>query len=184
MGMLDFLTDKRRSAAQRKAADALYAAAIAQARQPAFYAEWGVPDTLDGRFDLLVLHVHLLCRRLAQDEAQPLGSEVAQKLFDAMFTDMDRNLREMGVGDPSIPRKIKAMIQAFYGRRKVYDAALAADDAALTAAVARNIFNAEAAPCAHALAAYARRVAAALDRTAADDIVAGRFAFPPVGGVG
>src|SRR5687767_10591046 len=119
MGLLDFLTRQDRGGRAQTAA-ALYAAAVAQARQPAFYVALGVPDTLEGRFELIVLHVHLLCRRLgALGES---GAALAQALFDCMFRDMDRNLRELGVGDPSLPRRIKAMLEAYYGRIKAYDA--------------------------------------------------------------
>ncbi|MCW5773204.1 MAG: ubiquinol-cytochrome C chaperone family protein [Rhodospirillaceae bacterium] len=178
--MLDFLVARRRSGAVKRNASALYAAAVAQARRPEFYTVIGVPDTLDGRFDMIVLHIHLLCRRLATHDAGPGGGELAQALFDAMFADMDRNLREMGVGDPSIPRRIKAMAKAFYGRGQAYEGALAGGDAALTAALARNIFNAESAPGAAALAGYVRRAIAAIGSATPAAFAAGQIAFPAV----
>jgi cytochrome b pre-mRNA-processing protein 3 len=175
--MLDFLTAGRRDRPRRGAAEALYAAAVAQARRPEFYSRLDVPDTLDGRFDLILLHVYLLCRRLT---ARADGRAAAQALFDTMFGDMDRNLREMGVGDPSIPRRIKAMIQAFYGRRQAYDEALAGSDAALATAIARNVYNGENPPGAVELAGYVRRAAAAVDRADRGALLAGKIDFPPV----
>ena len=176
MGLLDFLSAKDRGARGRGASD-LYAAAVAQARTPVFYTELGAPDTLEGRFELIVLHVHLLCRRLGRAGAG--GAALAQALFDIMFRDMDRNLRELGVGDPSIPRRIKAMIEAYYGRIKAYDAALAAGGDALATAIARNVLNAEAVPPGAAvLADYAQRAAKAIEAAPIEDLLAGRVGFP------
>jgi len=177
MGLLDFLSSKDRGARERKAA-ALYAAAVAQARQPALYTDLAAPDTLDGRFELIVLHVHLLCRRLGTLGAE--GTALAQALFDAMFRDMDRNLRELGVGDPSVPRRIKAMIEAYYGRIKAYDAAFAAGGDALAETIARNVYNAAGAtPPARSMADYARRAQQAIDAAPAAGLLDGRIAFPP-----
>jgi cytochrome b pre-mRNA-processing protein 3 len=177
MGLLNFLSSKDRGGRERKARD-LYAAAVAQARQPALYTNLAAPDTLDGRFELIVLHVHLLCRRLGALGQE--GAGIAQALFDTMFRDMDRNLRELGVGDPSLPRRIKAMIEAYYGRVKAYDAALAAGGDALAQTIARNVYNAaEATPAAQAMAHYALRVQQALAAMAEADLLAGRVAFPP-----
>src|SRR5690242_9073061 len=89
---------------------ALYGAIVAQARAPAFYMNYGVPDTLDGRFELLVLHAFLYFRRLKREPAAEAG-EAGQAVFDLMFLDMDRSLRELGVGDLSVPKKIKRMAQ-------------------------------------------------------------------------
>jgi len=178
MGLLDFLSSKERGARERRAA-ALYAAAVAQARQPALYTSLEAPDTLDGRFELIVLHVHLLCRRLAQLGGE--GAAIAQALFDTMFRDMDRNLRELGVSDPSVPRRIKAMLEAYYGRIKAYDAALEAGGDALAATIARNVYNASViSPAAQAMAAYALSVKTALDATHEAELVAGKIAFPSV----
>ena len=191
MGLIDRLAARDRGKAVRvRAAASLYAAVVGQARAQDFYAVLGVPDTIEGRFELIVLHVHLVCRQLRAADAVAAGagegaaSALAQALFDAMFRDMDRNLREMGVGDPSVPRRIRAMIEAYYGRVKAYDAALAQGGDALTLALARNVYNAggmpgaEAPPGAARLADYVRRAAAAL--AAQPDLASGRAAFPPV----
>jgi len=189
MGLLNRLAKDRGKADRVRAAASLYAAAVEQARAPGFYTALGVPDTIDGRFELIVLHVHLVCRRLAAADAAAeagagaAGAEMAQALFDAMFRDMDRNLREMGVGDPSLPRRIRAMIEAYYGRVKAYDAALAAEGGgALATALARNVYNAAAGapPAVERLADYVRRAATSL--AAQPDLAAGGVAFPPVAG--
>ena len=118
----------------------LYGAAVAAARNPVFYADLGVPDTVDGRFDMVSLHVYLVVRRLGQ-LAEP-GPKLAQAVFDAMFSDMDVNLREMGVGDLSVGRRNRAMWEAFHGRAAAYQTALAtADGAALEEALRRNVWR-------------------------------------------
>lgn len=119
----------------------LYGAAVAAARDPAAFAALAVPDTLDGRFDLVGLHVALLIRRLRADP-DPRGAPLAQAVFDAMFADMDVNLREMGVGDLGVGKRVKRMWEAFHGRATAYEAALAAGDAAaLALALGRNVWR-------------------------------------------
>lgn len=146
----------------KDAADALYAAALEQARTPAFYLNYGVADTVEGRFELASLHVYLLLRRLkgAGDETKKL----AQMLLDTFFSDMDGVLRELGVGDLSVARKIRGLAEAFFGRVAAYEAAMAeeADQGALTDALARNVYGDADPSAAAALADYARRSAAAL----------------------
>lgn len=157
---------------------AIYAAIVAQARQPAFYAELGVPDTLEGRYDMLMLHAFLYMHRL-KDEAEPV-KDVAQDVFDFMFSDMDRSLREIGVGDLSVPKKIKKMAQAFYGRAAAYDAALAKAGPDLTEAVQRNVFGGEAASAsgAAAVADYMRQTVKALAAQNAEILTLAGPAFP------
>jgi len=143
-----------------RAAFQLYGAAVAAAREPFLYETLGVPDTLDGRFDAIVLHVYLVVQRL-NTEPEP-GPALAQAVFDAMFLDMDINLREMGVGDLSVGKRNRAMWEAFHGRSAAY--ATAWDDAsALSPAIARNVWRGAEAPAgsaaalgrlAHAQAAY------------------------------
>lgn len=180
MGLLDLLKPKKSGAA----AEALYAAAVAQARQPTFYTALGAPDTLDGRFDLLVLHVHLLCRRLSRDGES--GATLAQAIFDALFRDLDRNLREMGVGDPAVPRRIKAMGQAYYGRIAAYEGAIKGSDRTLAETLARNVLGVSPAagvPPSHqaeTLAAYVRAAVAALDDADRAALESGRWRFPTV----
>lgn len=128
---------RRRNKFERPAFQ-LYGAAVAAARDPYLYATLGVPDTLDGRFDAIALYVYLIVRRLDM-EADP-GPALAQAIFDAMFLDMDINLREMGVGDLSVGKRNRAMWEAFHGRSAAYAAAWN-DTAALQAAFARNFWR-------------------------------------------
>lgn len=128
----------RRRDKQERAGFQLYGSAVAAARDPFLYATLGVPDTLDGRFDAIVLHVYLIVRRL-DSEPDP-GRALAQALFDAMFLDMDINLREMGVGDLSVGKRNRAMWEAFHGRSAAYAAAWQ-DPPALAAAFARNVWR-------------------------------------------
>ena len=141
--------------------DALYAKAVAQARQPVFYAEREVPDTVDGRFDMLVLHVFLLLHRLGGEGREMKG--VTQDLFDLMFADMDRSLREMGVSDMSVGKRVKEMARAFYGRVDAYEPVLG-DEEKLKEALARNLYRGSAVSGAAlaAMAHYIRTQAAAL----------------------
>jgi cytochrome b pre-mRNA-processing protein 3 len=155
----------------------LYQAIVVQARTPAFYARLDVPDTLDGRFDMVALHVFLTLRRLkSEGEA---GRALAQALCDRFFADLDRSLREMGAGDLGVGRRVKAMAQAFYGRVAAYEAALAGDDAALGQALERNLFG-TVAPGPEpigAMARYVRREAVALAAQPYAALAAGTIAF-------
>ena len=112
-----------------------YEAIVAAARHPAFYAQWGVADTLDGRFDMIALHTYLVLDRLKGVEPQ-----FRQALVDEFFRDMDRSLRELGVGDISVGKKVRKMAEVFYGRITAYDTAAAAGGDALVSALARNVF--------------------------------------------
>lgn len=154
----------------------LYDAVLEAARRPALYGPGGAPDTVDGRFDLIVLHAILLFRRL-RDGGEP-GKRLAQLVFDIMFDDMDAALREMGTGDLSVGKRIKAMGEAFYGRAKAYEAALAAgDEVALTDAIVRNMFDSDGgeadAPRAAAFARYAMKSASQLAGQAPDALIEG-----------
>src|SRR3981189_3208852 len=104
--------------------DALYGAIVAQARNPSFSLGVGVPDTAEGRFDMILLHLALFCRRLGGDPVA--AGSLGQDVFDMFCRDMDHNLREMGVGDLSVPKKMQKMAEAFYGPLETYDRALAA----------------------------------------------------------
>lgn len=157
----------------RTAVQALYGAIVAAARNPAFYGEWGVPDTLDGRFELIALHAFLAIRRLRQSGD---NAAFAQALFDTMFADLDRNLREMGVGDLSVGRQVKTMAKAFYGRVVAYERGLAGSDN-LDDALRRNLFGTVVPDAKQiaAAAAYVRRQAQALDAAPVDSLLAGEL---------
>lgn len=156
----------------------LYGAAVAAARAPALFASLGIPDTVEGRFDLVSLHVALLIRRLRTDP-DARGPALAQAVFDAMFADMDLNLREMGVGDLSVGKKVRQAWEAFHGRALAFEAALdSADAAALPAALARNVWRGEPpAGAAERLAAVARAQAAHLAGQGIDALAAGRATY-------
>jgi cytochrome b pre-mRNA-processing protein 3 len=130
----------RRANRHERAGFALYGAAVAAARERYLYESLGVPDTLDGRFDLISLYAFLLIHRLRG--LSESGAALAQAVFDAMFADMDMNLRELGVGDLSVGKRVRGMWEAFHGRANVYSAALQAGDRlALEAALARNVWR-------------------------------------------
>ena len=109
---LSSLRNLRRQNRHERAGFALYTAAVAAARDPSFYATLLVPDTLDGRFDLVALHAFLLIHRL-RSASRP---DLSQAVFDAMFSDMDNNLRELGVSDLRVGKRVRAMWEAFHGR--------------------------------------------------------------------
>ena len=138
--------------------EALYAAVSAQARQPAFYTDLGVADRIDARFEIYTLHVLLLILRLRDEDAGEDGKGVAaaQGLFDTYVSALDNVLRELGVSDVSMARKMRTLGEALYGRMTAYEAPLrAGDDEALATHLARNVFETEDASMGRALADYA-----------------------------
>lgn len=175
----------RRRAGRDEAAHALYLALVAQARQPAFFRDFGVPDTLDGRFDMVALHAFLVLHRIRA--AAPAAAVLGQRLFDVMFADMDQALRELGAGDLSVGRKVKAMASAFYGRIAAYQAPLVAGDLdGLAQALRRNLFRG-AVPAGvdlHLLAAYMRQQCDHLGGQPIARLLAGEIAFLPPPGSG
>ena len=147
----------------------LYARMVQQARQPYFYTEMNVADTLEGRFDLLALHMSLLVRRLGT-------CDLSQALVDTMFADMDVNLREVGVSDISIGRKVRKLAESFNGRLHVYAAALDNNDHdAFQQALCRNVYGHMDEPCAPPLALYAFGLAAQLQAIPQDVLLAGEL---------
>lgn len=127
------------------AGQALYASAVGQARTPSLYSEMGAPDSVMGRFELYTLHVLLLVRRLKNEGVQAV--ETSQALFDSYLSGLDIALREIGVGDLSVGKKMKKLGRAFYGRVTAYEAALdTSDRAALSALIDRTIFEGKGAP--------------------------------------
>ncbi len=140
----------------------LYALAVDQARRPGFYTALGVADRIDARFELYTLHVLLLVLRLRDEDTDP-GRESAQMLFDTYVSALDHALREEGVGDISVGKKMRKLGEALYGRMTAYEPPLrAADRAALTEALARNVYGDPDSPNAAALAGYALASRAAL----------------------
>lgn len=177
---------RKKQTYDRKAAEQIYLAVTEQARMPHFYSVWDVPDTVEGRYEMLILHMFFVLRLLQEDKdkssAQTKEAEdFAQALFDIMFKDMDRSLREQGVGDLGVPKRIKKMAKAFYGRVFAYENGL--KDGTLAAAVGRNIYDSNsAAPekSVKQLAQYAEKQYAHIMAEPAKDILAGRIDWLPV----
>jgi cytochrome b pre-mRNA-processing protein 3 len=171
------LLDRRRA---REGAYELYDRIVAQARQPEFYAVLGVPDTVDGRFELVALHAVLLFERLAAEGAA--AGELAQMVFDRMFDDFDRALREMGTGDLSVGKEVKRMAKAFYGRAAAYRAGLAGDNTMLVDALRRNLYGTSEpdASALLAMAAYVRAAACRLANCPLDALRSGSVEFGPM----
>jgi cytochrome b pre-mRNA-processing protein 3 len=155
----------------------IYRIIVDQARQPRFYTDFGVPDTVDGRFEMVTLHAFLVLRRLKG--ATESSTNAAQDLFDLMFEDMDVSLREMGAGDMGVGKRVKAMVQAFYGRIASYEAGLAEDQEALEAALTRNVYaTAEAGhPDVAGLARYVRLQTVHMAKVDLADLENGKFGF-------
>ena len=162
-------------APQRGTIEAIYGMIVAQAREPLFYAGLGVPDTVNGRFDMVLLHLWMVLRRLRPTEG---GAGLCQALFDRFCGDMDDNLREMGVGDLTVPKRMQKFGEAFYGRAAAYDRALEAGAEPLAQALCKNILDGGDIGHARQLAAYANAVIAAL--AGLDDTTAsnGSWRFP------
>ncbi|MBA3449262.1 MAG: ubiquinol-cytochrome C chaperone family protein [Pseudaminobacter sp.] len=168
----------RERQANRAITDALYEEIVAAARQPAFYSRWNVPDTPLGRFEMLSLHMFLFQHRLRGEEGA--SRDIAQALIDEFFSDVDHSLRELGIGDQGVPKRMKKLARMFYGRTVAYSDALdRGDSAELAAALARNVRpDSGAWPEVDALADYVVETARALSRQASDGIRAGTIAFP------
>jgi cytochrome b pre-mRNA-processing protein 3 len=162
-----------------EAGRALFRAVSAQARQPVFYAALGVPDTVEGRFELYVVHLVLVLHRLKGEGAQ--AGEIGQAAFDAFLKNLDEGLRDMGVGDLSVGKKMRKLGEAVYGRIKSYDAALAQDAApgAVQAVIGRTVFpNASNDAAAASLARYIVLSVAKLQAEPLADVLAARLDWP------
>lgn len=174
-GLRHLLRDPRDVAARR-----LYDECVAQARLPVFYARFGVPDTVDGRFDVISIHVFGVLRRLSTEG--PDEKAFGQRVFDQMFGDIDDSLREMGVGDTRVGKKVRGLAEAFYGRVAAYGSALDdGDEPALVDAITRNVFDVEAPPIGAApLAAYIRDMMKEFERQTASALIAGEVSWPSI----
>lgn len=172
--MFGWLTKKGKNP---DSAYALYTALVNQARQPGFYLQGGVADTKEGRFDLILLHAFMLFRRLKGSSAQ---KELAQQVFDVMFADLDQNMREMGIGDVGILKRIRKMSESYHGRVVAYEEGVLAGDASLAAALDRNLF-ADTQVTPDQLAAMTAYVFATLDHLSLlddDALLRGKVSFP------
>ncbi|WP_375595674.1 ubiquinol-cytochrome C chaperone family protein [Algihabitans albus] len=166
-----------------EAARALYDAIVAQARHPRFYTHLAVPDSVDGRFELLALHSFLIFHRLKSDRS--VTKDLSQRLFDIMAFHLDQSVRTSGAGDHGSATRLKAMGEALMGRYRAYERALVAQEPQdLEAAIARNLYGSVAEPDllqTQAMAAYLRQERRSLSDQALPALVAGRAVFgaPP-----
>lgn len=152
----------------------VYESIVAAARHPVFYTDWQVADTLDGRFDMIALHAFLVLDRLKGQ-----AGAFRQKLVDELFRDMDRSLREMGVGDLSVGKKVRKMAEVFYGRVAAYDQAIGVGGNELKQALARNVYpDGAPEPGLAALVAHVEAVRRHLSAQAEAAIVQGQITFP------
>ena len=160
------------------ASQKIYREAVRQARSESFYRDLGVPDTAEGRFELIALHVFLILHRLKLNAS---SGNMGQALFDLMFADMDQNLREMGVGDLRVGKKVKSMAESFYGRIAAYEAGLGGENAPFAEALKRNIYQ-QAQPSQSQLDLlidYIRRETSALASLSDESLAAGNGSFGP-----
>jgi cytochrome b pre-mRNA-processing protein 3 len=155
--------------------ETIYGMIVAQAREPAFYQSYGVADTVNGRFEMIVVHLWLVLKRI---RAIPDASSFAQALFDYFCADLDANLRELGVGDLTVPKRMQAFGEAFYGRSAAYDLALTEGEEALAMALDRNVLYGADLESARRLAAYVGQVIAMLDGIEPAKLRAGALRFP------
>jgi cytochrome b pre-mRNA-processing protein 3 len=155
--------------------EAIYGMIVTQAREPSFYRDLGVPDTVNGRFDVLVLHLWIVLRRFRTAGS---GVIVSQALFDRFCEDMDANLREMGIGDLAVPRRMRSFGEAFYGRSAAYDLAFASGMEPLAQALCRNILDGEGMENARWLATYVERAVEVLANLDEATIFGAAWTFP------
>ncbi|MFB9951110.1 ubiquinol-cytochrome C chaperone family protein [Rhizobium puerariae] len=155
-----------------------YAALTTVARTPFFYSDLDVPDTVMGRFEMLSVAMILFFRRTAK--SAPSGQELAQEIVDAFFQDIDHSIRELGIGDQSVPKRMKKLAGMFYGRLETYAAALEGRDGeALAAALRRNIYpGREEAPSMRGLADWMIAAETALAGVSEDEISRGEAVLP------
>lgn len=155
----------------------IYRIVVERARHPHFYTVFGVPDTVDGRFEMVTLHAFLVLRRLKK--TSETAGDTGQALFDVMFEDMDLSLREMGAGDMGVGKRVKAMVQAFYGRIASYEAGLVGTADEMESALSRNVFATTTPEAGDlgGLAAYIRAQDAHLATFDRKDIEVANFAF-------
>ena len=161
----------------REGAELAFRRVAEQARHPGFFLDHRVPDTLDGRFELLCLHAFLYLHRLKSE--RPQSAALAQNFCDRLIADLDRALRDLGVGDLSLGRGVKRMAAAFNGRIRAYEDGLAEGDGTLRAALRRNLYGTVSveAPALQAMADYMRRQAEHLRRQPSAELLAGHVDF-------
>jgi len=177
--MLGLINSRKRTAT--KAAHRIYDAIMDVSRQPVFFGECRIPDTLEGRFEVLTLHAGLVVNRLSKADMGREGTLLAQCLFDVMFKNLDWSLREMGVGDLAVPRRIKALMSAFKGRSFAYDEAVRSGRGEIKHALIRNLYgtvkdshNDEL----EQMTTYLQHCVDTLNRQGLSDFYLGKLSFP------
>ncbi len=159
----------------------IYGAVVAAARQPVFFAERGVADTVMGRFELLSMHLFLLLHELRHHQSDQ-SQALSQAIFDCYTADVDRSLRELGIGDTSVPKRAKRMVATFYAMVDAFEAPLAAGDKpSLSKAVNQRMFMDGNQPCAESIAHYMLDVRQKLANSNAATIYEGKFTWPKPG---
>jgi cytochrome b pre-mRNA-processing protein 3 len=175
--MFGLLKKKNPNAAGAKR---LYSQLLLKTRERGFYTSYGVPDTFDGRFDLLLLHIFIVVNRMLGEGAA--GHAFNQALFDVTFADMDQTLREAGIGDMGVPKHQRRMMKAFNGRMHVYEEAIKQGDGAMVIALRRNLYGTledETVPDTQKILRYIKDSIAAMDRLPVQQILKGTAAFAP-----
>jgi cytochrome b pre-mRNA-processing protein 3 len=162
-----------RGNAHRKLIGRLHGEIVAAARDPVLFTRYGIADTLDGRFESIVLHAALVLRRL--EALPPSGPDIAQELTDALFKHFDIALREIGIADTRVPKQMKALAEAFFGRAMAYHAALEQGRLALSQALSRNVYAGRG--DGDHLACYVMRLDAALSAATLPQFLAGPIPF-------
>lgn len=174
----------RRNKKIRDAAYSLFTEIVAQARSTHFFSDWGVADTLDGRFDLIVLHVSMVIGRLEQGNESKQMALLIRYLQEVLFENMDMSLRELGVGDMSVGKKVKAMAEAYYGREAAYAKAIRSDDMTnnLKSVLIRNIYRQQAPEdeMLDSLVCYVTAQVNCLKKQTDDDFLLARIIFKEV----
>jgi cytochrome b pre-mRNA-processing protein 3 len=169
--MLSWLS---RRSANRRLIDRLHGEIMAAARNPVLFTDYGIADTFEGRFEAMALHATLVLRQL--NAMGPPAPDVAQDLANAVFRHFEAALREMGVGDVSIPKRMKTIAEAFLGRSAAYDRALRAGEPALATALARNVYADR--TDARRLARYVEAANVALAKATLETFANGFVSFP------
>lgn len=161
-------------------ADKLFARLVAQARQPDFFRELGVPDTMDGRFEMIALHAFLIFQRLKGQGDK--AAAVAQMLYDNLIKDMEASLRQLGVGDAGVGKRVRALTEALHGRIKAYETALGGSQIDMEGALRRNLYGTidPDMDTVRAVGNYLRRAKESADTQPIDRVLRGLFDFPPL----
>jgi len=177
-----YLFSKKGRLSHQKAKE-LYNQVVRHARSPIFYEGYSAPDTVEGRFEMIALHGGLLVNRLCAPDMGREGRMLAQAFFDVMFFNLDWSIREMGVGDLGVPRRVKQMMSAFKGRAFAYDEAVKVGGGEVKHALIRNLYATSSRPSPetlNAMSAYIMNCVSALRNQGLSDFWLGKVVFPNI----